>query len=345
MAVGIERMSSPIRGLFSRVRLLALAAGTVAAAASLGVPAPQASAAPTPCKATEVTVIVVGQKTGCARAGLTGAQALEDAGFRLTRVQTQPGFLCRINGAPADDPCVRTPPATAYWSYWHAPLGGQWTYSQWGADNRTAPAGTVEAWVFGDSARPGAVPDAPAAATTTRQSAPRPQATVTQTAAPRPRPEAPAAGAPAVERAVVQPGEPVQGAEPSDPAGDSPAAPAAPAPAPAGAPGSPAGTGDPVGPDGQPGQPDPAAPADGGAPPAGELPPEEAPVADGLGEEPVAEEGVLASDDTTGATDGTDVVATGVAEQSQSPWPYVAVGGLVLVLTGAGVYAARRYRQ
>lgn len=59
----------------------------------------------------------------------------------------------------------------------------------------------------------------------------------------------------------------------------------------------------------------------------------------------VAEEDVVASGDTAGPADGTDVVATGVEEQSQSPWPYVAVGGLVLVLAGAGVYAARRYRQ
>lgn len=344
-------MSSRIRDLLSRVTVLALAAGTVAAAASLGVPAPVASAAPTPCKATEVTVIVVGQKTGCARAGLTGAKALEDAGFQLTRVQTQPGFICRINGAPANDPCVRTPPATAYWSYWHAPLGGQWTYSQWGADNRTAPAGTVEAWAFGDSARPGAVPDAPAAAappSTTRQSAPRPQTTVTQTATPGPRAEAPAVGAPAGERTAAAPGAPARGAEPSGPAGGNPGtAPAVPAPAPAGAPGSPAGTADPVVPDGVPGQPDPAVPADGGAPAEGELPVEGDPAAeqDGPAEELVAEEDVVAAGGTTGSADGSDVVATGAAGQSRSPWPYMAVGGLVLVLAGAGVYAARRYRQ
>ena len=341
-------MSSHIRDLFSRVTVLALAAGTVAAAASLGVPAPQASAAPTPCKVTEVTVIVVGQKTGCARAGLTGARALEDAGFQVTRVQTQPGFICRINGAPANDPCVRTPPASAYWSYWHAPLGGQWTYSQWGADNRTAPAGTVEAWAFGDSARPGAVPDAPVAAaapTTPRQSAPqqstpRSQTTVTQTAAPRQRTEVPSAGIPAGERAAVQPGEPARGAEPSGPAGENPAA--APAPAPADAPGFPAGPSDPVG---ATGQPDPPAPADGVAPPQDEIPPEPDPAAGGLGEELHAQEDVLASGDPADSADGADIVATGVAEQSPSPWPYVAVGGLVLVLAGAGVYAARRYRR
>ena len=32
------------------------------------------------------------------------------AGFSLTYVQRQPGFVCRINGQPASDPCVNTPP-------------------------------------------------------------------------------------------------------------------------------------------------------------------------------------------------------------------------------------------
>lgn len=95
------------------------------------------------------------------------------------------------------------------------------------------------------------------------------------------------------------------------------------------------------------GQPDPAAPVDGVTPPEGEFPAEGDPEAEqeGLEDELVAEEDLLASGDAAESADGSDVVATGVAEQSPSPWPYVAVGGLVLVLAGAGVYAARRYRQ
>ena len=94
-------------------------------------------------------------------------------------------------------------------------------------------------------------------------------------------------------------------------------------------------------------QPDPPAPADAVAPVDGQLPsggdPDE--VQDGVEEELLSEKDVLASGDAAGSADGSDVVATGVEEQSQSPWPYVAVGGLVLVLAAAGVYAARRYRQ
>lgn len=331
-------MSSRLRARLSRVTVLGVAAGTVAAAASLGVPVPTASAAPTPCKSTEVTVIVVGQGTGCARAGLTGAGALEDAGFTLTRVQTQPGFICRINGAPANDPCVRTPPATAYWSYWHAPLGGDWTYSNWGADNRTAPAGTVEAWAFGDSARPGAVPDAPVAAapTTARQSTPRSQVTSTRTAAPRTPAEAPqpAGGA----------GQPAAAPRAAAPATEGPvAAPDAPAPAPAGAPGSPSGPAEQSTPIGAGAQPDPG-PPEAAAPAEGDPLAADVSAADAVVEEQVAAEDVLGSGDASGLVDGSDVVATGAAEPSQSPWPYVAVGALVLVLAGAGVYAARRYR-
>lgn len=120
-----------------------------------------AGAVPTPCDITEVTVVVEGHGIGCAEAGLTGAQALEAAGFPVTRVQTQPGFICRIADTPASEPCVRTPSASSYWAYYHADLGGQWAYSQFGADNRRPAAGTVEGWAYGDGAVPGPVPGLP----------------------------------------------------------------------------------------------------------------------------------------------------------------------------------------
>ena len=139
----------------------ALAAGAVAVLCGVVAPAPQARAQATPCAVTEVTVVVAGQGTGCAPAGLDGLTTLRRAGFSVTMVQTQPGFICRINGTPASDPCVTTPPADSYWAYYHAPLGGTWQYSTLGASARTAAAGTVEGWAFGDGARPGSVPTAP----------------------------------------------------------------------------------------------------------------------------------------------------------------------------------------
>lgn len=51
-------------------------------------------------------------------------------------------FICRIDGkpGPADEPCIDTPPASAYWSYWVAD-SGSWRYSQKGVGNMTANPG------------------------------------------------------------------------------------------------------------------------------------------------------------------------------------------------------------
>ena len=69
----------------------------------------------------------------------TGLDALEAAGFSWAGTAQFWSFVCRINGLPTpdDDPCVRTPPADAYWSYWTAPRGGAWSYeSQSAGDGR-----------------------------------------------------------------------------------------------------------------------------------------------------------------------------------------------------------------
>ena len=47
--------------------------------------------------------------------GRSAATLLTDNGFPLVYVQRQPGFVCRVSGVPAGDPCVSTPPADAYW--------------------------------------------------------------------------------------------------------------------------------------------------------------------------------------------------------------------------------------
>ena len=64
----------------------------------------------------------------------TGLDALEAAGFSWVGTTQFWSFVCRINGLPTpdDDPCVRTPPADAYWSYWTAPRGGSWSYESQG---------------------------------------------------------------------------------------------------------------------------------------------------------------------------------------------------------------------
>ncbi len=105
-----------------------------------------------------VTVVVDYQQLGratqirCAHGDQpTGLAALENAGFVVTGTKRWgKAFVCRINGlpTPAREPCVNTPPASAYWSYWHAPNGGHWVYSQQGATNRKPPLGSFEGWSF-----------------------------------------------------------------------------------------------------------------------------------------------------------------------------------------------------
>jgi hypothetical protein len=93
---------------------------------------------------------------GCDATLTTGYAALQAAGFITAGDEHDgPAFICRINGFPtvAQDPCINTPPATAYWSYWHADAGqNTWTYSTEGAMTYQPPAGSVDAWVYGSTA-------------------------------------------------------------------------------------------------------------------------------------------------------------------------------------------------
>lgn len=158
----------------------AAAAILVVAAAGIAVPRPaQAAGTDGYCPdATGVTVVVDFHELGggvvvrCAP-GVQGSglTALKSAGFTVAGTNRWgEAFICRINGKPGvgTEPCVDTPPATAYWSYWHAPNGGGWTYSDKGVKNRTPPAGSFDGWSFsknhteGTAPRPGVTPSRPA---------------------------------------------------------------------------------------------------------------------------------------------------------------------------------------
>lgn len=202
----------------------------VLAGTALAVPATSASAAAC-AQDRGVTLLVEfnslggGTQTRCAAGNPdSGLTALRAAGFTSTRAAQQPGyFLCRIDGKPANDPCQRTSPADAYWSYWHAKPGGSWTYSDTGpADFDPAP-GTVEGWAFGAGKPPRAAPprgEAAAAPTPSRPaspSAPTSARTTTNAVAspvvssPRPSPSpaavptAPTSGRPAPAAALSSP--------------------------------------------------------------------------------------------------------------------------------------------
>ena len=130
---------------------------TVVLSAAMVLTGPEAGAAGGACPTSEgVTVVVDFQGLGggvyvrCASGDvdLTGLEVLAVAGINYQTATRQPGFLCKIDGKPSDDPCQNTSPASAYWSYWVAPRGGQWCYSEIGAGYRKPPAGTVEGWSF-----------------------------------------------------------------------------------------------------------------------------------------------------------------------------------------------------
>lgn len=130
------------------------------------------------CTSTAGVTVVVdfgsaggGVKTGCAGVAVkTGFEALVNAGFAITNVRSQPGFLCQIDAKPTSD-CRSVPNASSYWSYWIADRGGAWTYSSSGASRRPL-AGGVEGWSFGASAPPRSPPPGPVVATTTTQPTP-----------------------------------------------------------------------------------------------------------------------------------------------------------------------------
>ena len=157
------------------VRLVA-ALGLVAAGLVLQARAPAAAAGCTGSGG--VTVVVdfhqlgggVQQACDADGGGKAASAVFPDSGFPLTYVQRQPGFVCRVSGAPSSDPCVNTPPAGAYWSLWWSDgTSGSWTYSSTGVGSLTVPDGGYVAfsWQGQDGkAAPGVAPTPRTAPTT-----------------------------------------------------------------------------------------------------------------------------------------------------------------------------------
>jgi hypothetical protein len=98
---------------------------------------------------------------GCGTTPTTGFQLLNQGGFATTGTQHDgAGFICRIAssnfgggaGYPTaqQEPCVLTPKATGYWSYWHADAGSsRWSYSTLGAMSSRPQPGSVDLWTYG----------------------------------------------------------------------------------------------------------------------------------------------------------------------------------------------------
>ena len=119
-----------------------------------------------------VTVVVNGDVRCDANGGGPAAANFRDVGHSLRPVSTQPGFVCQVNGSPASDPCINTPPSNAYWALWWSDgTSGSWNYSDSGVSGLTVPAGGWVAFVFQTSSgrtppsvRPVAAAPAPAPA-------------------------------------------------------------------------------------------------------------------------------------------------------------------------------------
>jgi hypothetical protein len=92
----------------------------------------------------------------------TGVAALQQAGFTPAgTAQYGLAFVFRINNkpAPAQQACLTTPPANAYWAYYHANKGATtWTFSTQGASTYKPAQGSIEAWAFGNAATPSKTP-------------------------------------------------------------------------------------------------------------------------------------------------------------------------------------------
>jgi hypothetical protein len=162
-------------GLTLRRRSAAIVAALlVAGSAGWAPPAQARTTAACPSGGGITVVVDFGSQGGgvqvrCVTEAVTsGFDALKKAGFGYQGTTRFPGLLCRIDGKPADDPCVNAPPPDRYWAYWTASgPGAGWTYSDQGAGNRVPPAGSVEGWAFSDGCdrKPGSGP-CPTSATT-----------------------------------------------------------------------------------------------------------------------------------------------------------------------------------
>lgn len=188
--------------------LVAAATLVAAAAVVLGPTTPASAASCT--SGSGVTVVVDPGALGGALVtacdsgfGQAASARYADAGVAISYVQRQPGFVCRVNGAPASDPCVNTPPADAYWGLWWTDgESGTWSYSSLGVTGLQVPEGgaVALAWQQGSTRRtPGIaapVHAAPAPSPTktptkTPTKSPTPSPTKTPTQAPTTSPTSP----------------------------------------------------------------------------------------------------------------------------------------------------------
>ena len=182
-----------------KVRLFAnLAAAGLVALTLIGVSAPAQAAA---CEYGKgVTVVVQGQgmnSTVCVPGGGKAAKdAFGAAGHPLTFTQRFPGFVCRVSGKPASDPCQTSSPTDAYWAlFWSDGQGGGWVAFKFQNSNTRknpsgSPMGPKPAPTQRPATKPAPKPSPAASATSGRQTTATPSATPTSGRTVSPTPNA-----------------------------------------------------------------------------------------------------------------------------------------------------------
>lgn len=163
----LRRARRSARGLVLAVALIA-GAGLALTAAAAGRPAFAAARPVSDCTAgSGATVVVDFTHWGgpllraCGSTPTTGYALLNQGGWDTSGTEHDgPAFVCRIGYSgyhhgtqyptPAQEPCVDTPPATAYWSNWLAGPGQDtWHYSEVGATAYHPRPGSTSLWIFG----------------------------------------------------------------------------------------------------------------------------------------------------------------------------------------------------
>ena len=174
-----------------RVLARLVAAALVVAAAGLAVPGAAPAQAAMCGSSTGVNVVVDftgnpdggGATTSCDAdgGGKAASHVFSHAGYALTYASREPGFVCRVSGAPQSAGCVNASPADAYWGlFWSDGTDGRWHYSSSGVGSTSVPAGGSLAFVWQD----GGTQDNPPVAAPRRQSSPSPTPT-TQSSSPQ----------------------------------------------------------------------------------------------------------------------------------------------------------------
>jgi hypothetical protein len=84
---------------------------------------------------------------------VSGPAFLRDAGYNILGTKKYPTqIICKLNGLPANDPCITMPPADAYWAVL-LENNNKWTWAQTGIDQVTLKNGQGIGLVYANNGK------------------------------------------------------------------------------------------------------------------------------------------------------------------------------------------------